>query len=618
MANALIFDNVQHFQRQRDLRIGRENMMIIIGIAATFFKFEVNLLALDYLDKRNRILHSRRPTMTVYDLLKLIDQPHLRKIGVLQFIEALPNYIPEADIYQLPPGKTAIYPLATSGKNEASITELKDGFLDFLEQLGQTDGDYDRRLFFGGGDGMSYNNMLLMQKYLQNHTDPFQSFELLRPVLQLWHTFWTDLWRAPPANLKKVDYYPTAQFLSLVHDMRILDCWSVHFGTDDIFEYFAALKRTNSLPSFKELENTATQLFDTYVASSSRYQVKMDARDSATEWTTCAPLGSLWDELPPAPAPVKLKKKKKKKLSAPSTKTPPKKKQPLPEPPVEFNGDQVEFDDGTFMYDAMIPREAAAAAAQGDVGRVWEALKAMLFTFAGSAHSKYMGYLLEMVADLELESNPFLKDASLMSMVLSPDGKAGNCKPCDIFQELLNRCIDPVVQRKDTNYGSHHVRTVWSRNIKDIYDLKNDFRAAIGLSKRTGRHKKPHEHPEVKILLREYRHAELHKRRPGPGFKHLEGGVLKKWAKRTTNNRIRHLQHNENSSSTDITDQPSDSEHESDWSDESDEEDVPMTLGDMTYENGRLEISIEEDGDDDFMAGLVADDEETDEDSDSE
>jgi hypothetical protein len=78
-------------------------------------------------------------------------------------------------------------------------------------------------------------------KYLQNHTDPFQSFEQLQPILQLWHLMWTVLcricethWGAPPnnnpatlgysakkigwapaLNLKKVGYYPKAQLLSL-------------------------------------------------------------------------------------------------------------------------------------------------------------------------------------------------------------------------------------------------------------------------------------------------------------------------------------------------------------------------------------------------------------------
>ncbi|KAJ7930348.1 hypothetical protein B0H13DRAFT_2309585 [Mycena leptocephala] len=58
-------------------------------------------------------------------------------------------------------------------KNETSITELNHTFFDFLEQLGLTEDDRDPQLFFGGGDGMSYNNLLLLKKYLQNHTDPF-------------------------------------------------------------------------------------------------------------------------------------------------------------------------------------------------------------------------------------------------------------------------------------------------------------------------------------------------------------------------------------------------------------------------------------------------------------
>ena len=265
MAKKLIFDNVQHFRRQRELRVGRENSMII-GIAATFIEFRVDLEALDPLDKRHRIVTSRRPYLTVDELLSMIDQPHIKNIGILQFIEALTNYIPEAAIYKkdlyiryrtrvaklnAPVEKTPIFPLATSGKNEAYLAELLAAFLDFLEQIGQTDGDFDPRLWFGGGDGMSYNNMLLLKRYLQNHTNMFQSLELLCPVLQLWHTMWTDLcrifethWgaplndnpatlghsakkigRAPPSNLKKVDYYPSAQLLNVVHDMRMLDCW---------------------------------------------------------------------------------------------------------------------------------------------------------------------------------------------------------------------------------------------------------------------------------------------------------------------------------------------------------------------------------------------------------
>lgn len=93
----------------------------------------------------------------------------------------------------MPVCRSKIHPLATSGKNEALISGLKDGLLDFLEQLGQKEDDYDLCLWFGGGDGMSYNNMLTLKKYLQTHPDAFQRFEPLQAILQVWHTQWTNL-----------------------------------------------------------------------------------------------------------------------------------------------------------------------------------------------------------------------------------------------------------------------------------------------------------------------------------------------------------------------------------------------------------------------------------------
>ncbi|KAJ7108021.1 hypothetical protein C8R43DRAFT_1140157 [Mycena crocata] len=645
-AKGLIFDNVQHFLRQRDLRIGRENSMII-GIFAFFFEFTVDAAALDPLDKRNRILTSRRPHITVDDLLALIDQDHIKNVAILQFIEALTNYVPHATAYkkdlyiryrtrvgklEIPLEPMEIHTLATSGKNETSITELRDGLLDFLKQMGLVEGDYDFELWFGGGDGLSYHNMLALQRYLQNHKDPFQSFELLRPVLQVWHTMWTDLCRifethwATPGNLKKVDYYPSAQLLSLVHDVRMLDCWAIHFNTTDIFGYFEERAKLGTLPSFEELETGAKLLFETYVSSGSRYQVQIDARDEATWSTARAPLGAPWQEPSPSTTrtPPKRKRKSAKVLKVgstfekSSTRKPSKKDEPKP----PFFGDQVFFDEATFMYDALISREVAAAAAQGAVGRMWEALKVMVFTFGGSSHKKYMGYMLEMIVDVELESSPSLKDANLLSMVVSPDGEAGKCQPCDIYQEFLNRCLDPIVQRKDAEYGAEHVRETWARNIKDIYDLKKEFRANLGLKKRSGRHKKPHERPEVKTLLREYQSTQLHRRVPGrtfndgrnvdnfqSGIQNLADGALKKWAKRTTNSRIRNILHGTPTASH-AEQPPVDLENGSDWSDSEDSDSeaiVPMTPGDIYYQDGELIIDVGEDDDDeDILSGIIS------------
>ncbi|KAK6969274.1 hypothetical protein R3P38DRAFT_3337119 [Favolaschia claudopus] len=600
--------NESYIETEGELRIGRENRMVI-GIACTFFEIFVDLEALDVLDKRRRIASSRRTELTVESLLGMIDQINLRRVGTLQFLEALSNYVPEAAIYkpeidlryrttaqklQVPLVKHEISPLASSGKNEA------------LEQTGQTEDDFDSRLLFVGGDGMSYNNLNLVKKYLQNHhPHSFRSFEIVRPTLAIWHTLWTDLcrifethWGAPlndnvaslghsakkigratPGNLKKVDFYPSAQLLTLVHDVRMLDCWS--------------LKSLKTLPTFDELELGAERLFDTYVGSAGRYQAGMDALESNSAWAPHAPLGTQWTSVPdPPPQPPKAKRKSKKIL-VPKIFKKPSKPKPPPPPPPPFFGDQALFDSGTFMYDATVFREAVAATAQGDVGRVWEALKSMVFTFAGSTHSKYMGYLLEMICDLELESNSYLKDASLFSMVLNPDGGHGQFKPCDIYQEFLNKCLDPIVQRKDADYGAFHIRNIYSRNIKDIHDLKTEFRKGLDLTKRTSKHKKPHEKPEVKILLKTYRDNELHKRRPGRTYK--DG--------RDVNDFERGMQHLAKGA---LTNPNEDSDHDSDWSDDDDSEteESPMTMGDAVYREGELTIDLADDDDDMFPAAL--------------
>jgi hypothetical protein len=259
-------DNVQQYIRQRDLRIGRENKMQI-GIAATYFETEGFVPGADSLDdKRRRIAENKRKDLSVEQVLGWIDQTHLETVGILHWLKVLTDYIPElaelrdhvsllfrtrAAKHRLPVCATKVHPLATSGKNEVVITELKDALLDFFAQIGQTREDYLRRLIMVGGDGLTYEKMLLLKKYMQLHGNEFESFELIEPELEIWHTEETNLsrlfethWGAPlsqdpstlghsarkigrmaPSNLKKVDYYPSAQLAYLVGDVRMLDCW---------------------------------------------------------------------------------------------------------------------------------------------------------------------------------------------------------------------------------------------------------------------------------------------------------------------------------------------------------------------------------------------------------
>jgi len=147
--------------------------------------------------------------------------------------------------------RTVVHPLATSAKNETSSTDLRDGLVDFLEQIGQTPENYHPCIILVGGDGLTFEQLKNLKQMTQCQDKSFKNFEIIQPYLQLWHIEWMDLsqlfvahfgedrsqdpstishssakinfkW---PANLAKIDYYLGSHHLYQILDARILDCW---------------------------------------------------------------------------------------------------------------------------------------------------------------------------------------------------------------------------------------------------------------------------------------------------------------------------------------------------------------------------------------------------------
>jgi hypothetical protein len=117
-----------------------------------------------------------------------------------------------------PSKKSVVHPLAPSGKKETIPFELKVGLEDFLKQIGQTAESIIPRKLIIGGDGLSYAMVLQLQNYIQWHKDPFKSFEILEPQLQVWHTKWTDIirifqthWGAHPGRVQILLLWVTAR-----------------------------------------------------------------------------------------------------------------------------------------------------------------------------------------------------------------------------------------------------------------------------------------------------------------------------------------------------------------------------------------------------------------------
>ncbi|CAL1715106.1 unnamed protein product [Somion occarium] len=310
----------------------------------------------------------------------------------------------------------------------------------------------------------------------------------------MWHTGWTDLnqlieshWgklssrdpstlahnaarikRPTPSNLKKVDYNSGIDLVYLILDARMLDCWQLYFSQQDIFEYFKKLSDEKKVPAFEDLEVAARKLHRAY---------------SSAAWHRTVPLGSPWT------------------------------------PPTAFDkSDRCLMQSIVFMRDALVSREFTYALAEGDIGRVYEALKIMLFTFAGSSHSKYTTYLLEFIIDLEYESTPELRAAVLNSLVVNLSGKGGHFCAADWLQERNNRIIQMIAERKGVQYNARYLRNVVSRNVHHLSRLLDDIRSGVDLKDHSAKHCKPHENAELTILLQIFRSEEIHSRCPGRAY----------------------------------------------------------------------------------------------------
>jgi hypothetical protein len=258
----LRFDNVQHYIRPRNFRVGREAMMKV-GTAGTVFEFLDFSPSIVDIDKKNQILaENRRKDLTFEKLVSMIDTNHISKVCALQWLRVLINFVPCLEKFKveiqtdaakkvLPPRKTPIYPLPTNGRNETITAELLKALLDFMQEMGFSKDSPPQGLIHVGGDGLTYERMVLLKWYMQFQDTPFQRLEWLEPFLETWHKSWTDLsriyeahWdsllssdpssighsanqlkRKAPASLKKVDYYPYFELAYQVLDARILDCW---------------------------------------------------------------------------------------------------------------------------------------------------------------------------------------------------------------------------------------------------------------------------------------------------------------------------------------------------------------------------------------------------------
>ncbi|KDR82981.1 hypothetical protein GALMADRAFT_206697 [Galerina marginata CBS 339.88] len=261
-----VSDNIQTYSKQRDRRIGKENRMIT-GLAATVIMMEdYNPAAFNLTDIIERQMQQGRKALTKV-LLDELNVPHLVNVAVIHFLQALFALVPRLvsaykkdlnefikthnTIKPIPPRlRTTIIPLSTNSADEMHVQGMKAGVLDFAStQMSITESTLGNKASIWSGDGKTFNMFHLLKKLTAHEESDFHSFRWLLPLLELWHTKWTDLSRIvrthwgstddpgslataaqlsacpTPADMRKVDFYDGAHLVNLALDAHLLSCW---------------------------------------------------------------------------------------------------------------------------------------------------------------------------------------------------------------------------------------------------------------------------------------------------------------------------------------------------------------------------------------------------------
>lgn len=201
---------------------------------------------------------------------------------------------------------------------------------------------------------------------------------------------------------------------------------SLHFKQNDLFAHFTTLSRSGSLPSFEELEVIAKKLYRAYSSNRAveRAQYSSDPAGGfpPDEWEQTVPVGDPWhspeglcteNRMPQAsaaPFPSLPQAVPSSTWQAAPSAMPQASSSPIPQASqptsdsrhktkakgsgsgdaavkssssttekmsnsTVFNGDQVLSNSIAFMRDTWVSREFLYAVAEGDVGRVYEAMK---------------------------------------------------------------------------------------------------------------------------------------------------------------------------------------------------------------------------------------------------
>lgn len=263
-----VSDNVQFFRHVYDQRFGNESGMVTgyWGTMVQMADYETDaLLAAPLIAAQN---HMERKQLSVDILQSKINHTHLDNVSWTAVLRPLLEFDPNLSylktsfearstellrVHQIPESReTKILPFSSNNANEMTPAGMKQAIADHFLQRGIDRDTHKGRIYIHSGDGKTFDMYLKLQKYLSTHENDIEALRCLLPMLETWHTKWTDLSRtiraslgkdAPdsdPSTLKafaretnckvptdphKIDFYEGKHLLELAFNAHILVLW---------------------------------------------------------------------------------------------------------------------------------------------------------------------------------------------------------------------------------------------------------------------------------------------------------------------------------------------------------------------------------------------------------
>ncbi|KAJ7802537.1 hypothetical protein B0H14DRAFT_3780337 [Mycena olivaceomarginata] len=536
----LLFDNVNKMQRAWQQVLGKRDTLSS-GCASTLIGLEdVTEDAMDSRPLLKNLEEKKRQNLTVSELVDDIDWEHLEGVGSgtaagvwTKHVPSLRTHAPAVTKkfrtthakHRLRLRRSDIRTMRNTDIDEAPTTgvamQLQNLVVDQLLILGHW---LQCWLIMICGDQLTIDRIRKIKMYMGKGDTPFQRHDWALPVIQLWHLKWNwqkaifrlhwfepigkgifglhhdvDLLARTKFNHLKCEFYPAHHILEDRFDALMLDALRKKTGIihppktpllGGLEMYFNA-KSNGPLKdiTFEELDVLSHTVYRRYMCNDAFEDAQGHyPRDPVTHGPQIAAEDSETEAEPTAAtAETKATKKRNKGTRA--------KKAKAAESVNSFGNDQslattINFIRMTFWY-----LEMCAAIAEGDIGRVFEVLKVLRFSFWGAGSTNYGNEMLELACNFLYDFPPALQHAVLNNYLANTTGGFFNSK--------------------SHAFDSKHLVEAVGLNIHGISSIRDRFPRIFGFKKNQGKHKNADTTNDLNALGVHYRDDRIMQYVPG-------------------------------------------------------------------------------------------------------